>query len=461
MYIPADQRCTTSTQPKSPLKIRRVGVKSIPDPFKTTSFVYHSQVPFSMQAFNRPYTLCIIPQDRAKRESPVLESFCTISSSRIQKEMSISTRFGSTVYQPDSVHLVGSAPFESAKDVFTKAAKALRGRLERIPDGETERGGEFIAWQRVVFPTEEVWGPMHRNPQPEDRMDLEFTVDDMKPTKYDEFAVKNYAVFRQLKEEGVIPSRTRFQVCIPSPIDAIWVNVRSEYLTKLQPLYTERLLKDLWHLQDVIPASELAIQIDCAIEFALLECDRGRFPEHIRNQYFFFEKVFGPKRIGDHTGEADFPPVKEYLLDAISKVSAAVDKEVQLGYHLCYGDLKHEHFIQPEDSGLLVEMANSLAREIAPKHPIHWIHMPVPKDRSDEAYFKPLKDLNIGDTKLILGLVHAHDKAGTVEKVRLVQAIYPLPFGVATECGLGRTPLEDIDSIFAIARHITAAGVPE
>ena len=133
-----------------------------------------------------------------------------------------------------------------------------------------------------------------------------------------------------------------------------------------------------------------------------------------------------------------------------------MDNNVQLGFHLCYGDRQHQHFVQPEDAGLLVELANDIFERVGGRHPISWIHMPVPKYRTDKDYFQPLKDLDIGDAELYLGLIHAHDESGIAKRLKATQSICPLPFGVATECGLGRTRVEDVDSIFEIARNITA-----
>jgi hypothetical protein len=44
------------------------------------------------------------------------------------------------------------------------------------------------------------------------------------------------------------------------------------------------------------------------------------------------------------------------------------------------------------------------------KRPINLIHMPVPRDRSDDAYFAPLKTLKLRpETTFALGLVHHTD----------------------------------------------------
>ena len=73
-----------------------------------------------------------------------------------------------------------------------------------------------------------------------------------------------------------------------------------------------------------------------------------------------------------------------------SPISATrVPAGVDLLYHLCYGDSNHRHVVEPTDMGDMVEFANRLARNI--KRPIDLIHMPVPRNRADDAYFAPLE----------------------------------------------------------------------
>ncbi len=57
---------------------------------------------------------------------------------------------------------------------------------------------------------------------------------------------------------------------------------------------------------------------------------------------------------------------------------------------------------------------------------------------------------------MYLGLVHANDKAGTKKRIEIAQISVPFPFGVGTECGLGRNPPEEIDGILQICKEVTA-----
>ena len=89
--------------------------------------------------------------------------------------------------------------------------------------------------------------------------------------------------------------------------------------------------------------------------------------------------------------------------------------------------------------------------------PIQLIHMPVPRDRSDDAYFAPLKDLKLKPgTQLCLGLVHHTDGvAGTRRRIAAAEK-FVTDFSIATECGFGRRQPETIPELLRI--HAEAAG---
>jgi hypothetical protein len=335
---------------------------------------------------------------------------------------------------PASVLLVGSVPFASAKDVFLKASKELNGRLYTIPDGETGERGNFIQWQKAMFPPEALGIEFGGTPLPASGVP-EFNPEDIKPTRYDEVAISSYSDFAQLKEEGQIPSEVRFQICLPTPFNCIKGLVKPEVQAKIEPLYEKRFEETLDRITRSIPHNDIVIQWDLAYDIATLEYERGR--------------------LNKPSSKAYFNPVRPGLLERLSRLCQHIPADIHLGFHLCYGDRFHKHFIEPEDTDLLVSFANDIIATVAPSHTVEWIHMPVPRDRNDTAYFEPLKKLQLGGTRLYLGVVHANDESGTRRKISAAQATYPGEFGVATECGLGRTPVDEIESIFAICKNVT------
>jgi hypothetical protein len=65
--------------------------------------------------------------------------------------------------------------------------------------------------------------------------------------------------------------------------------------------------------------------------------------------------------------------------------------------------------------------------------------MPVPIDRTDDAFYAPLKNLQLREeTELYLGLVHAQDGVkGTSRRIETAKKYAPT-FGIASECGISR-----------------------
>jgi hypothetical protein len=189
---------------------------------------------------------------------------------------------------------------------------------------------------------------------------------------------------------------------------------------RFEQAYEVRLMKELKELCAAIPSEELAIQWDVAVEIGMLE----------------------------GVWKSDFE-LRPGLWSRLSRLGEAVPVGVELGYHLCYGDYGHEHFIQPKDTSVLVEVANALCGGI--QRPVSWIQMPVPRERTDDAYYEPLRGLKLQPgTELILGLVHFTDgvEGGRLRMEAAQRAISK--FGISTECGFGRRPRETIEPLLKL-----------
>ena len=123
------------------------------------------------------------------------------------------------------------------------------------------------------------------------------------------------------------------------------------------------------------------------------------------------------------------------------------------GFHFCYGDSGNKHFKEPDDMGLLVKLANQVCDQA--ERSIDWIHMPVPIDRTDAEYFRPLASLdqqNLGE--LFLGLLHEQDGVEGANR-RIVSAQEFIDdFGLATECGLGRRSPEVVHELLELHASI-------
>jgi hypothetical protein len=238
---------------------------------------------------------------------------------------------------------------------------------------------------------------------------------------YADAAIASYRVFARLKETGVLPSHVRFQVSLPTPLASVSSFVAMEARAVVEPVYESVMLSELREIVESVPRQELAIQWDVAVEFSLLE----------------------------GVMSSPFKDNEAEIVDRLVRLGSHVPKDVTLGYHLCYGDSGHKHFKEPEDTTKLVNIANSVSSGI--DRNLDWVHMPVPRNRSDDAYFEPLTGLNLqSGTELYLGLVHFTDGVqGAQRRIDTAQKHAP-EFGIATECGSGRRPPETVVPLMEI-----------
>lgn len=149
--------------------------------------------------------------------------------------------------------------------------------------------------------------------------------------------------------------------------------------------------------------------------------------------------------------------MQETFGDILVDLGNRVPADVDLLYHLCYGDSNHRHVVEPTDMGDMVDFANRLSRRIA--RPVQLIHMPVPRNRADDAYFAPLQRLDLRpETELCLGLVHYTDGVeGTRRRIAAAQR-HVKDFSIATECGFGRRDPATIPELLRI--HAAVADAP-
>ncbi|KAI9696299.1 MAG: hypothetical protein M1820_008222 [Bogoriella megaspora] len=340
---------------------------------------------------------------------------------------------------PEGVLMVGSVPLASSEEVFTKICQALPGRLYTIPDGETGDRWNYIGWQLSKFPSETRRNELGGTPLPDSGVSS-YSLESIQPTAYDEVAIASYGKFKELQRNRSIPADVRFQICLPTPLNSIIGHIKPELHSSIEPLYEERFFQALDHIAQEIPHKDMVIQWDLCFDVTALEFDRGRLmdPRH----------------------KAYFSPVKPGILERVSRLCDHIPSDTRIAFHLCYGDLRHKHFIEPADTGLVVELANGLINTVSKTHTVEWIHLPVPRDRVDIEYFAPLNKLNLGSSRVYLGLVHANDEDGTRNRISVARAACSHAFGVATECGLGRTPKEEIESILTICRNVTSPRQP-
>jgi hypothetical protein len=332
------------------------------------------------------------------------------------------------------VHLVGSVGLDSVDSVFSTAGKLLGPHLRRIPDGEPGGRRVWTSWQYPVFLANPWLEPDPAASIPargsgSRRMKLASGV---KPADlrfgelgYAREARASYQDFCRAREKGILPKGIRFQVSIPTPINVLLTSCTPEAVKDIEPAYEEAMLREVKRLCDAIPNEDLCVQWDM-----------------VREVMWFDGRASGY----DKPTEAS----REFAIDRLARLAQAVPGAVELGFHLCYGDWAGKHAIEPLDTRAMVELMNAITAAV--KRPVTYFHLPVPIERSDDAYFAPLRDLKLAaSTEIYLGLVHVKDGVEGTRRRMSAASKYLPGFGISTECGLGRakTP-ETVEKILEI-----------
>jgi hypothetical protein len=337
------------------------------------------------------------------------------------------------------VHLVGSVGLDTVAEVFQTCGTLLGPYLKRVPDGEPGGRRLWISWQFPVLranPFLKADVSTHRpggvgfhpigladGVRPEDVRFGELG--------YAREARASYLDFVAAREKGILPKGARFQVCLPTPFAVIAPFCAEEARAAVLPAYERAMLGEVAALMVGIPHCDLALQWDVCIEMVMWD---GRW-----------------------RGGAPFPGMDKVFADSFARLAAPVAPDVELGFHLCYGDLDAAHFVEPLDAAKMVELANLICASV--KRPIAFLHMPVPVARDDDAFYAPLKDLRLpAGAELYLGLVHAKDGIeGTKRRIAAAAKVVP-QFGIASECGIARARTPDLVREILAVHAAAAAG---
>jgi hypothetical protein len=320
--------------------------------------------------------------------------------------------------------LVGSLPADSTEEAFRAGAKHFGDLVFALPDGETGPRQAWVGYERerlarpnpdvvVVEETASPTGiPRHAYETPvfAIREGVEALHWETWPRIDD--AIASYGIFRRLRDEGVIPAGMRFQVGLPFPasaLNAFKADFARDYPIAAQA-FEDLVARELERLTGEIPPGDLAIQWDNAYETQDIEQVLAWTTDGA------WERFAGPAE----------------------RLTRLIPEEVLVGYHLCYGTFPEWPMYEAQDMSVMVRMANHAVATAG--RPVDWLHMAGPRylRSEDERFFAPLRDLDIGATRVFLGIVLPIDGIPGARLRQATAARYLDDFGVAMYCGFGR-----------------------
>jgi len=343
--------------------------------------------------------------------------------------------------------LVGSIPFDTPQEVFESFGAPLGRYLFSMPDGEVGPRKHWISrvHYQVLAGHPELEAVQRPAPD-ENGVEQQFprnaadawwfkVKDGVEQVRfgdpgwrlgYARDAINSYFVFQVMKERGVLPAHLRFQVSVPMVNSVLPPRIfpNQDDLRKIRPGFEAALRAEIAKIVEKIPAKDLAIQWDCSTE------------------------------IQDAYGAIPGYPLKgsiERNLGEVRALSPEIPDDVALGYHFCFGTLGGWPRFQPDDLGKAVELANAFIK--ASGRRVDWIHLPV-LDRTDDAFFAPLKNLEPKGTRVYLGMIH--NMASFPDRLAAARRYLP-EFGLGAYCGFGRIPPTELKQI--LADHLKAAEI--
>jgi hypothetical protein len=338
------------------------------------------------------------------------------------------------------VHFVGSIPLPDSETVFRTLSSAVGGHVARLPDGETGIRKSWIRFLQDVLaqnPAIEFAAdvPPFKFVQWDGKVVREIPRLRIKPgmtperqnfvTGYADMAIESFGVFDRLQKSGIIPPGVKFQISIPTPIAPTYNNMVPADRPKLLPSLTQHFVGEVHKIAAALPNDRIAIQWD------------------VCQEVLAWEGYYEP-------GPVDF---RKETIDVLAQIGDAVPRAIELGYHLCYGSPADEHMVQPKDAGIMVEIVNAVAARV--RRQIQFFHLPVPKGRTDDAYFAPLEKLKLQPgTDLYLGLIHHNDADGDAKRLAAARR-HTRVDGIGTECGMARGDPSRLPAL--LTAHVHAA----
>jgi hypothetical protein len=331
--------------------------------------------------------------------------------------------------------LVGSVPLETVEQVFRTVGGPLGPYLAYTPDGEVGdrrywidgiayrvlNGHPEIETLRRPAPDEngvERWRPQGIHDQFRFRVkpgikEVRFG-DPGWRLGYTKDAVNSYFVFRHLKKEGVLPAALRFQVSLPLTYSAVTLFFAApEDHPRIVPGFTAALRAEVAKVVELIPPQDLAIQWDLAVENRYIEATLAR------------------------DGPAAVRREAERLMQPAREISPYIPEQVALGYHSCFGTLDGWPSRQPPDlTGSVILLNEAVA---ASGRRVDFVHLPT-LGSAEDAFFAPLRDLDVAGAKVYLGAIHHMHAANGLRRQLAAARKYLPQFGLAAPCGFGRVP---------------------
>ena len=237
--------------------------------------------------------------------------------------------------------LVGSLPASSTDEALRAGGELFGDLVFALPDGETGPRALWAAYEFISLlnphPDIEITRPGGAPPRYVEEIPVLGVKPDVDELRFDRWpriddGIESYAVFRALRDEGVIPSHVRFQLSLPfrTSTAASFKHDFARDFPIVGAAYEDLFAREITRLTDAIPPEDLAIQWDVCWEVLDLEGVIDWMDDDA------WERYAGP----------------------VTRITRLIPEEALVGYHLCYGTFPTWPMHEARDMELIVRMAN-------------------------------------------------------------------------------------------------------
>ena len=337
-----------------------------------------------------------------------------------------------------SFYLTGSINQPTVDDAFRFVGSRLQPAVTRVPDGEPGDRANWVLTQTSHFLDNQTLDVVEVDGRRLARLLPGATAEDVdvppvrlpgprggRPTG----GSGTRAIAAELAPDS------KFLVSIPTPFNAVNFFVEFDSQVEVARAYEKPLRDSVEAIQAAIPHEDLVIQWDLPVEDATVE---GWFP----NPYNDFEEIYA----------------------VTARPASWVHDDVELTFHLCYGDSKFGaspfmgdppdelaaarggRHVYPRDASTIVAVSNGLSRHVPRR--IDAIQAATVTTWNKLAHWQPLANLAHRAGHRVLPRVGARRGRRRGARYRAALAAKFLDgFGLSTECGLGRHSPEQLDKV--------------
>ena len=349
--------------------------------------------------------------------------------------------------------LVGSLPFSSEELAMQFAMEKFGSTLISLPDGEIGEvtpeypKGKRAAWVMTAIDIcsadTDNWEVIKERGRVVDGFPADYDdVQKLRPKRppseihnhlnfgYHDYFKANYPIFKHLREEHNLPD-LKFQVGVPTGLGIAFSMMQPITALRYTDAINKRVAYEINEILKIAP-DDVVIQIEV--------------PAELKVAYTLPNFMMG------------------LALRSINGLVTKIDIPVQIGVHICLGDLNNIALTQAKTLDKMVRFSNLMIQSWSPQHQLVYVHYPLAEaitpPTTDKAYYQPLSDINLPkDVRFVAGFVHEGNSEQANEQIlQIIEETYGRQVDIACSCGLGRRTNEAakdlMDNMNQIADHI-------